>query len=150
MQPFHHESGALTNNLSSSYSFHKSLYHKSLSLTPQLIPHSQFWNANPEKKKNNPQNPNIFRSLKYSAGTQHGNLHQLSVTMSRVTCFILQACAGTSASHSQHRINLGEVSEKMQVNGPDGQKLARKKSLAVSVACMAIYGPAQGLKRENL
>ena len=38
----------------------------------------------------------------------------------------------------------------MQVNGPEGQKLARKKSLAVSVACMAINGPAQGLKRENL
>ena len=29
--------------------------------------------------------------------------------------------------------------KKMQVNGPEGLKLARKKSLAVSVACMAIY-----------
>ena len=34
----------------------------------------------------------------------------------------------------------------MQVNGPDGWKLARKKSLAVGVACMAIYRPAPGLK----
>ena len=34
----------------------------------------------------------------------------------------------------------------MQVNGPGGQKVARKKSLAVGVACMAIYGPAAGLK----
>ena len=41
---------------------------------------------------------------------------------------------------------MGEVFKKMQVNGPEGLKLARKKSLAVSVACMAMYGPAPGLK----
>ena len=34
----------------------------------------------------------------------------------------------------------------MQVNGLEGKKLARKKSLAVGVACMATYGPAPGLK----
>ena len=34
----------------------------------------------------------------------------------------------------------------MQVNGPEGQKEARKKSLAVSVACMVIYCPTKGLK----
>ena len=34
----------------------------------------------------------------------------------------------------------------MQVNGPGGLKLARKKSLAVGVACMAICRPAPGLK----
>ena len=34
----------------------------------------------------------------------------------------------------------------MQVNGLEGQKLARKKSLAVSVACMAIYWPTPGFK----
>ena len=33
----------------------------------------------------------------------------------------------------------GEVLEKMQMNGPEGYKKVRKKSLAVSVACMAIY-----------
>ena len=39
----------------------------------------------------------------------------------------------------------------MQVNGPEGYKLARKKSLAVSVACMAIYtDPLQALKGESL
>ena len=39
--------------------------------------------------------------------------------------------------------------EKMQVNGLEQQKYARKKSLAVSVACMAIYGPAPGLKKKT-
>ena len=34
----------------------------------------------------------------------------------------------------------------MQVNGLEGLKLARKKSLAVSVACMAIYWPTPGFK----
>ena len=29
--------------------------------------------------------------------------------------------------------------EKMLVNGKEGKKYARKKSLAVNVACMAIY-----------
>ena len=53
----------------------------------------------------------------YSVGTQHGNLHQLSVTTSRVTYFILQAHTGTGVSHSQYRANSGEVLEKMQVNG---------------------------------
>ena len=36
--------------------------------------------------------------------------------------------------------------EKMQVNGPEGSKLARKKSVAVGVACRAMYGQAPGLK----
>ena len=75
----------------------------------------------------------------YSAGTQHGSLHQLSVTMIRVTYFVLRAHTGTGVSHSQHRRNWGEVFENMQVNGPKGKKLTRKKSLAVSVACMAMY-----------
>ena len=66
-------------------------------------------------------------------GTQHGNLNQMSVTTSRVTYFILLAHTGTSVSHSQHRKSLGEVLEKMQVNGPEGWTLARKKPLAVSL-----------------
>ena len=53
-------------------------------------------------------------------GTQHEDLPKLSVTMSRVTYFILQAHTGTSVSHSKHRKNLEEVLEKMQVNGPEG------------------------------
>ena len=39
---------------------------------------------------------------------------------SRVTYFILWAYIGTDVSHSQHRKKLGEVLEKMQVNGPEG------------------------------
>ena len=34
----------------------------------------------------------------------------------------------------------------MQVNGPEGYKLARKKSLAVSVACIAVYWPTPSFK----
>ena len=36
----------------------------------------------------------------------------------------------------------------MQVNGPDGQKVAWKKSLPVSAACMATYWPTPGFKGE--
>ena len=34
----------------------------------------------------------------------------------------------------------------MQVNGPEGYKLTRKKFLAVGAACTAIHGPVPGLK----
>ena len=73
------------------------------------------------------------------AGTKHRNLHQLSGTMSRVTYFILRAHTGTGFNHSQHRKNSGEVLEKLQVSGLEGLKLARKKFLVVSVACVATY-----------
>ena len=36
--------------------------------------------------------------------------------------------------------------ENTQVDGLEGYKLARKKSLAADIACMAIYRPAPGLK----
>ena len=39
--------------------------------------------------------------------------------LSRVTYFILQAYTETGVSHSQHKKTLGEVLEKMQVNGPE-------------------------------
>ena len=45
-------------------------------------------------------------------GTQHGNLQQLSVSMSRVTYFILRTHTGIDVSHSQHRKDSGEVLEK--------------------------------------
>ena len=50
----------------------------------------------------------------------------------------------TGVSHSKHRKNSGEVLENMQVNGLDRWQLTRKNSLAVGVACMAIYGPVLG------
>ena len=39
---------------------------------------------------------------------------------------------------TQEKIGRG-FAKKMQVNGPKGKKKARKKSPAVSVACMTIY-----------
>ena len=108
-QPQRIISGLKTNfSLSPTYSYHRSLYHKSLFLKPQLKLYPQFW-----KNSNT-----CFGTHLYSAGTKHGNLHQLSVTMSRVTYFILRSHIGTVVSHSQHRKNLEEVLEKMQVNGP--------------------------------
>ena len=44
-----------------------------------------------------------FGTCLYSAGTQHRHLYQLSVTMSRVTYFILLTHTGTGGIHSQHR-----------------------------------------------
>ena len=52
-----------------------------------------------------------FGAYLYSADTQHRKLHQLSVTMNKVTYFILRAHTGTVVSHSQHRKNPGEVLE---------------------------------------
>ena len=51
----------------------------------------------------------------------------------------MSATANTGTSRER-------FSKKMQVNGPDGWKLAKKKSLAVSVASMAIYSPTPGFK----
>ena len=49
--------------------------------------------------------------------------------------------------------NTGKTRErfwkKIQVNGPEGLKLARKNSLAVSVACMATYWPTPGFKERT-
>ena len=58
-----------------------------------------------------------FGAHLYSAGTQHGNFHQLSVTISRVTYFMVRAHTGTGVSQSQHRKNTGEVLGKNAVNG---------------------------------
>ena len=56
----------------------------------------------------------MLQAYFYSAGTQHRNLHQLpvSVTMSKVTYFILRANIGTHVSHSQHKKNSENVLEK--------------------------------------
>ena len=68
-----------------------------------------------------------------------------------MTDFFLRAYTGSSVIHTQDGNNTGEVLEKegmknsgvvldkMQVNGPEVYKLERKKSLAVSVAGMAMY-----------
>ena len=63
---------------------------------------------NIKKQKNNNTCLEVYL---LPAGTQRGNLHQLSWTMSRMTYFILQANTGTGVKHSQHRKNSGEVWE---------------------------------------
>ena len=50
----------------------------------------------------------MFWNLFSFAGTQQGKLHQMCVTTSWVTYFILLALTETSVSHSQHRKNSGE------------------------------------------
>ena len=84
----------------------------------------QFQNASPQKKQQQQQQNNnntCFGAYLYSMGTQLGNLHQLSVTMNRVTCFIYSAAhTGTSVSQRQCRKSLWEVLEKMHVNGAEG------------------------------
>ena len=57
-------------------------------------------------------NSTCFEAYLYSAGIQHGNLHQLSATTSRVTCFILRACTGTGVCHNHNNKNSGEGLEK--------------------------------------
>ena len=126
-QPKRITSGLKTNfNLSPAYSFQKSLFHKSLLLKSQLKFSPR--KANPEKQQHMPWSLLKFRG--------HSTLEP---ALSRATYFILQTYTATGLSHKQHGKNSGDVLEKMQVNRSEGQKLARKKSLAVSVACMAIY-----------
>ena len=64
---------------------------------------------------------------------------------SRVTYFIMRAYTGTGVSHSQHRKTFGWGFGK-NAGEWTGSVEIRKKSLAVSVACMAIYWPTPGLK----
>ena len=67
------------------------------------------------------------------------------VTMSRVTYFILWVHKGNGVHHSQHRKKSGEVFEVKKAGELTGK--VEIKSLAVDIACMAIYGPAPSLKR---
>ena len=82
----------------------------------------------------------FFWAYLYSASTQHRNLPSAE--------WPILFCGPTQepcVSHSQHRKNR-ERFGKNQVNGPEGQKKARNKSLAVSVAWMAIHWPTPGFK----
>ena len=81
-------------------------------------PNSNFtYNFGTQTLKNN---NTCFGAYLYSMSTQDGNLHQLSVTISRVTCLILQAHTGTGVIYSQQKKNSGELLEKMQVNWQEG------------------------------
>ena len=70
--------------------------------------------------QNHKSTDTCFWAYLYSAGTQHGNLHQSSITTSRVTYFILRAHTGTGVSHNKHRKHSGDFWDKMQLTGPEG------------------------------
>ena len=53
-----------------------------------------------------------FGAYFYSAGLQHGTVHQLPVTMSRVTGFVLWTDTRTSISHSGPDKHQGGVCQK--------------------------------------
>ena len=96
-------------SLSPSYSLYKPFYHTSLFLKAQLrLYHNSEWH--------------IFWILVAVRGHSawYGNLHQLSVTMSRVTYFVLRTHTGTDVSHSQTQENIRRGFGKMQVNWPEG------------------------------
>ena len=84
----------------------------------------------------------------YSAGTQLGNQRQSSVTKSSVTYFSLRAHAGPCNSHSnaekKKKKNSEEVLEEKREEDDNKwtrkvEISSRKKSLAVSEACVAIF-----------
>ena len=61
----------------------------------------------------------------------------VSVTTSRVTCFILRAHTGTAASHSQHRKNSEEVLGKNADKWARRVEISKEEIPGRSVACMA-------------
>ena len=79
-----------------------------------------------------------FGAYLYSTSTQHGNLHPTGWPI--LFCRPTQEPVLTTANVTK----LGRGFGQMQVNGPKGQKLARKKSLTVGLPCMAIYWPISG------
>ena len=78
----------------------------------------------------------------YSAGTQHGNLPPAG--------WPILFCGPTQepcVSHSQYRKNRERFWKKCRwMDWKCRNKQEKKKSLAVSVACMAIYWPTPGFK----
>ena len=109
-------SGLNTNfTLSPSYSFHKSLHHKSCFF--------------------------FFLAYLYSAGTQHGNLHpaRWSILFCGPTQEPVLAAANTGKKLGRSfGKNAGEWTGRVEIS--------KEKSLAISVACMAICLPTPGFK----
>ena len=153
-QPQRIISGLKTNFiLSPGYSFHKSSYCKSLFLrqelpvtyfiqkptqhnTTQLTSYfTEHINLSRKGKilsiiaKGNPRKTvtHVLGNIYIPRASQHGNLRQSSVTMSRVTFFVQQTHTGTRVSYSQHRKNWGQVFlGEMQVNGPKEYKIRQE------------------------
>ena len=83
----------------------------------------------------------FYLAYLYSAGTQHGNLH-----LAEWPVLFYGPTQEPCVSHSQHRKNrerfwknAGEWTGSVEIS-------KEENSLAVSVACMAIYWPNSGLK----
>ena len=85
----------------------------------------------------------FFKAYFYSADTRHGTLHPAG--WPTLFCGPLQEPELTTA-------NTGKNWKRLWKNAGEwtGRVEIRKKSLAVSVACMAIYWPTPGLKGECL
>ena len=100
-------SGLKTNfSLSRSYSFHISLYHKSLFLEPQPKLYPSFRNANPEKQWY------VFWSLFIFRGHSTREPAPIVPNDEQGDQSFLWAHTGTGVSHSKHRKNSGAVLEK--------------------------------------
>ena len=99
---------------------------------------TQFWNKYPGK--NNKTITSCYGAYSYSAGTWHWNLHPAGQPISFCRC----TQEPMSAQLTQDK--LGRGFGKNANERTKGYKLARKKSLAVSVACMAIYWLTPGCK----
>ena len=83
-----------------------------------------------------------FWAYLYSTGTQHGNLHPTGWPI--LFCGPTQEPVIATADTEK---KLGEVWKKCRWMDRKGRnKQRRNKSLAVSVACMAIYWPTLGFK----
>ena len=85
----------------------------------------------------------VFWACLHSAGAQRGNLHPARWPM--LFCRPTQEPVLAAANQEK----LGRGFEILQLNGPEGYKLARTKSFTVSVACMAIYWLTQGFKERT-
>ena len=82
-----------------------------------------------------------FGAYLYSLGTKHGNLHQSSVTTSRVTflfCRPTQELASVAATTGKNSARFWRRRKKSE-RSVKVELISRKKSLAVDEACMAVF-----------
>ena len=92
----------------------------------------------------------ITYALEHIYISQHGNLHQLSKTMGRVTYFILRANTGIVLAKANTGKAQERFSKKIACKWTGRVETRKEKSIAVGVACTATYGPAPVLKRRTL
>ena len=66
-----------------------------------------------------------FEAYSYYVGSEHGNLNQSHLTISRVTYFILRAPMGKTRQSHQAREKEEREYLKMQLNEPNGKNKER-------------------------